>query len=70
LPNCTTSALRVGLRNGDAHEALGAHELGHLEGIAALVRAFEGTFLQMREREFAHAVGEQLLFVGEFKIHE
>ena len=59
----------VGFRDGDAHEALLAHELRDVERIVRVVRAFEPVLLEMREREAAHAVGEQLLLFGEAELH-
>jgi hypothetical protein len=83
LPDCTTSALRdgddgvhqraalaaIGFRNGDAHQALPAHALRHIERKARIVAALERIRRKLGQRELAHRLGEQLLLFGEFEIH-
>ena len=49
----------VGLRDGDAHQPLRAHQLRDVEREARIVRALERIRCEMGEREAAHRVGEQ-----------
>ena len=59
----------VGLRDGDAHQPLLAHQLGDVERKARIVRALERVLRQMRQRERRTDVGEQLLLFGEVEVH-
>ena len=61
-----TAVLR---RNRDAHQALRAHALGHVERKARIVGARERAVGEMRLGKAAHRLGEQLLFLGEIEIH-
>ena len=57
------------LRDRDAHQALPAHQLRHLERKARIVGARERVLGEMRLREAAHRFGEEFLLLGEVEIH-
>ena len=59
----------IGFRQRDAHEALRGHQLRHVEREMRVVRALERILLQMRKREAAHRVREQLLLFGKIEVH-
>ena len=56
-------------RDRDAHQALPAHQLRHLERKARIVGAGERVLGEMRLREAAHRLGKEFLLLGEVEVH-